>query len=182
MAHKKSLEALDRTLQDLRSNYKPFGGAMILLAGDFRQTLPVIPRSTPADEQLFEVLQFVETCQDVAQNYRNHDWLSKRAILAAKNKDANELNFKIQEQITGEMKIYKSVDSATNQDDVINYQPEFLTAEFTRIATSQSTIKGWIGSYNVEKYQPTTSLQRHTVSDKKIIEQRDRSNYTQRKV
>ncbi|CAI6352513.1 unnamed protein product [Macrosiphum euphorbiae] len=51
MAHKKLLEALDRTLRDLRG--KPellFGGALILLSGDFRQTLPVIPRSTPADE------------------------------------------------------------------------------------------------------------------------------------
>lgn len=38
MAHKKSLEALDRTLQDLRGNQQPFGGAIILLAGDFRQT------------------------------------------------------------------------------------------------------------------------------------------------
>lgn len=50
MAHKKALEALDRMLQDLRGNTQPFGGALILLAGDFRQTLPVIPRSTPADE------------------------------------------------------------------------------------------------------------------------------------
>ncbi|XP_059169815.1 uncharacterized protein LOC131951424 [Physella acuta] len=50
MAHKKALEALDRTLQDLRDNGQPFGGALILLSGDFRQTLPVIPRSTPADE------------------------------------------------------------------------------------------------------------------------------------
>ena len=49
MAHKKSLEALDRTLQDLRANANPFGRALILLAGDFRQTLPVIPKSTPAD-------------------------------------------------------------------------------------------------------------------------------------
>lgn len=50
MAHKKSLEALNRTLQDLRHNGNLFGGAIILLAGDFRQTLPVIPRSTAADE------------------------------------------------------------------------------------------------------------------------------------
>lgn len=50
MAHKKSVEALDRTLKDLRNNQEIFGGALILLSGDFRQTLPVIPRSTPADE------------------------------------------------------------------------------------------------------------------------------------
>ncbi|XP_050339716.1 uncharacterized protein LOC126766058 [Bactrocera neohumeralis] len=50
MTHKKSLEALDRTLKDIRGNAGIFGGALILLSGDFRQTLPVIPRSTPADE------------------------------------------------------------------------------------------------------------------------------------
>ena len=50
MAHKKSLEALDRTVKDLRNNQNRFGGAMILLPGDFRKTLPVIPRSTPVDE------------------------------------------------------------------------------------------------------------------------------------
>lgn len=50
MAHKKALEALDRTLKDLRVNEQPFGRALIVLSGDFRQTLPVIPRSTPADE------------------------------------------------------------------------------------------------------------------------------------
>ncbi|UYV68939.1 hypothetical protein LAZ67_6001728 [Cordylochernes scorpioides] len=50
MAHKHSLEALDRTLRDLKGNNKLMGGILLLLAGDFRQTLPVIPRSTPADE------------------------------------------------------------------------------------------------------------------------------------
>ncbi|XP_050679666.1 ATP-dependent DNA helicase PIF7-like [Leptidea sinapis] len=50
MAHRKSLEALDRTLQDLRKNTKLMGDALLLLSGDFRQTLPVIPKSTPADE------------------------------------------------------------------------------------------------------------------------------------
>jgi PIF1 helicase. len=50
MVHKKSLEALDRTMKDLRNNQNRFGETMILLAGDFRQTLPEIPRSTPVDE------------------------------------------------------------------------------------------------------------------------------------
>ena len=35
---------------DLRNNQNRFGGAMNLLAGDFRHTLPAIPRSTPVDE------------------------------------------------------------------------------------------------------------------------------------
>jgi len=50
MGHKKSLEALDRTIKNLRDNQNRFGGGMILLAGYFHHTLPVIPRSTPVDE------------------------------------------------------------------------------------------------------------------------------------
>ena len=50
MAHNQSLEALAWSLQDLRENFKTFGSTLILFAGDFGQTLPVIPRSTPADE------------------------------------------------------------------------------------------------------------------------------------
>jgi len=50
MAHKKSLEALDATLQDLRNTKSIMGGIIVLLAGDFRQTLPVIRRATRADE------------------------------------------------------------------------------------------------------------------------------------
>jgi hypothetical protein len=47
IAHKQSLEALDRTLKDIWNTQNQFGGAMI---SDFRQTLPVIPRSTQVDE------------------------------------------------------------------------------------------------------------------------------------
>lgn len=157
MAHKKSLEALDRTMKDLRGNQQLFGGALILLAGDFRQTLPVIPKSTPADElnaclksshlwRFVKRLQLKINFRVVLQNdpsavefssqllkigngeirvdglglitlpmnfctikesqdaliqsvfpnkerqYKNHEWLSERAILAPKNKDVNELN------------------------------------------------------------------------------------------
>ncbi|XP_046803760.1 uncharacterized protein LOC124419194 [Lucilia cuprina] len=192
--HKKSLEALDKTLQDLRNNQSRFGGAMILLAGDFRQTLPVIPRSTPDDElnaslkssvlwkhvkklkltvnmrvelqndqsgeafskQLLDIgngkipvdistgciqfppgfCQFTESKSElirkvfpnIAQNYKNHDWLSERAILAAKNIDVDELNFKIQSEIAVELMTYKSVDSVTSKNDVVNYPTEFLNS------------------------------------------------------
>jgi len=52
MAHKRKLDALDRTLKDLdlRNNQDPFKGTMILLDSDFRQTLPIIPRVIPANE------------------------------------------------------------------------------------------------------------------------------------
>ena len=42
MTYKVAFEALDRTLQDLRSNDQPMGGICNLLCGDFRQILPVI--------------------------------------------------------------------------------------------------------------------------------------------
>lgn len=50
MAHKKGIDALDRTLQDIRNCNRLMGGVTVLLAGDFRQTLPVISRGTRADE------------------------------------------------------------------------------------------------------------------------------------
>ncbi|KAK9053646.1 hypothetical protein SSX86_024720 [Deinandra increscens subsp. villosa] len=47
MSNRKCFECLDRTLKDLLDNPKtPFGGKSILLGGDFRQTLPIIPKST----------------------------------------------------------------------------------------------------------------------------------------
>ncbi|KAF2892009.1 hypothetical protein ILUMI_14164, partial [Ignelater luminosus] len=183
MAHKRALEALDRTLRDLRSNQIIFGGAMILLAGDFRQTLPVIPRSTPADEinaclktsnlwryvknlklttNMRVALQndisagvFSKTLLDIGlisfptnfchfttskeeliskvfpnidTNYKNHARLSERAILAATNKDVNDLNIKIQSQITGQIHSFKSIDSIIDPNEVVNYPTEFLNS------------------------------------------------------
>lgn len=194
MAHKRSLEALDRTLKDLRDNKNIFGGAIILLSGDFRQTLPVIPRSTVADElnaclkssnlwrhvktlrlttnmrvflqqdrnadvfskQLLDIgngkiavdistgfitlptdfCQLTESKEEligrvfpnVAQNFKNHNWLSERAILAAKNKDVDDLNASIQNFIPGQLFSFKSVDTVINQDEVVNYPTEFLNS------------------------------------------------------
>ncbi|RVE53281.1 hypothetical protein evm_002114 [Chilo suppressalis] len=50
MAHRKAVEAVDRTLRDIRQNDRPMGGITVLFCGDFRQTLTVIPRGTRAAE------------------------------------------------------------------------------------------------------------------------------------
>ena len=42
------LRAIDLMLRDITGSNVPFGGKLLLFAGDFRQTLPVIPRANPA--------------------------------------------------------------------------------------------------------------------------------------
>ena len=49
MSHKFQMEALDRTLRDLTCSDIPFGGKVIVLSGDFRQCLPVIPHANRAE-------------------------------------------------------------------------------------------------------------------------------------
>ena len=50
MAHKAGIEALDRSLRDIRDCDRVFGGLTVLLIGDFQQILPVVKKGTPADE------------------------------------------------------------------------------------------------------------------------------------
>lgn len=63
MSHKKALEAVDRLFRDIRRDDSLMGGAVFVLAGDFRQTLPVIRRGTPADE--------ISACLKQSQLWRN---------------------------------------------------------------------------------------------------------------
>jgi len=49
MAHKKGPEALHKTLQNLNNNEYIMGKVVVILAGDFQQTLPLIIHGTPAD-------------------------------------------------------------------------------------------------------------------------------------
>ena len=50
MAHRSAVEAVDKTLKDFKNTDRLMGGITFVFAGDFRQTLPVIPKGTKADE------------------------------------------------------------------------------------------------------------------------------------
>ena len=49
MLDKFQLEAMNRTLQDICSNERAFGGKIVILAGDFRQCLPVVQGGSRKD-------------------------------------------------------------------------------------------------------------------------------------
>ena len=48
MQHRFCFEAVDRMLQDIRSDNRLFGGLPIVMGGDFAQILPVVRRGTRA--------------------------------------------------------------------------------------------------------------------------------------
>ena len=48
MTPKEALDAADRCLQDICDTDEPFGSKVLVMAGDFRHALPVVPR---ADEE-----------------------------------------------------------------------------------------------------------------------------------
>ena len=49
-SHRFTLDLADRFLRDICGNDKPFGGKTVIAGGDWRQTLPVVPRGTNAQQ------------------------------------------------------------------------------------------------------------------------------------
>ena len=52
-----ALDCVDRLLRDLLGNNIPFGGKIIVMGGDFRQILPVVPRGGEAEVVSRTILQ-----------------------------------------------------------------------------------------------------------------------------
>ena len=65
---------------------------------------------------------------NILTNYKNHKWLSERAILAAKNKDIHEINIIILAKIRDQVVIYKSIDTGLKSNEAVNYPSEFLNS------------------------------------------------------
>jgi hypothetical protein len=56
MADKDLLESVDFTFRELRNDDRPFGGVCVLLGGDFRQCLPVVPGATREEQVAHSIL------------------------------------------------------------------------------------------------------------------------------
>ncbi|XP_028754314.1 uncharacterized protein LOC114713804, partial [Neltuma alba] len=97
MVQRYCIEAFDRTLKDIMHSNLPFGGKCIVMGGDFRQILPVIPKGqskdgvtnieipkqlllTNYDNALHAIVH--STYPDLLHNLASHDYFNDRAILA----------------------------------------------------------------------------------------------------
>jgi hypothetical protein len=49
MLHRYAIESIDRSLKDIMKCDDSFGGKVVVMGGDFRQILPVVPKGTAAD-------------------------------------------------------------------------------------------------------------------------------------
>ncbi|GBM13182.1 hypothetical protein AVEN_64383-1 [Araneus ventricosus] len=97
MLTKDGLRCIDSLLRDLMNNDKPFGGKVIIIGGDFRQTLPVVPRGLPCDyieipQQMAVEENLIESIYSENLNNMEVEQLAKRVILAPINKKTLEMN------------------------------------------------------------------------------------------
>jgi ATP-dependent DNA helicase PIF1 len=65
---------------------------------------------------------------DTLNNHLYHNWLSNRAILAAKNIDVDENNYQIQTLLPGDLMTFKSNDTIVDENQIVNFPIEYLNS------------------------------------------------------
>ncbi|XP_016173825.1 uncharacterized protein LOC107616376 [Arachis ipaensis] len=135
MANKLAFEALDRTLRDImisvsdRNKDLPFGGKVVVLGGDFRQVLPVIPKGrcgTVVNDKLFVDIHSDLIIPVLENPVEDID----RAILAPTIDNVEEINNYIVDLLPGEEKNYLSADSICGSDVYSDVDVDWINVEF----------------------------------------------------
>ncbi|GBO09072.1 hypothetical protein AVEN_62584-1 [Araneus ventricosus] len=65
---------------------------------------------------------------DISNKYKNHPWLSERAILAPEKENVNKINESIFKKLPGNSVTYKFVDAEMDKEQAVFYQTEFLNS------------------------------------------------------
>jgi len=148
MSPKDAFEALDRTMRDLRGVDLPIGGVTLVISGDFRQTLPVVPRGTPADEMKASIKSsylwtFVQTIHLTTNMrvklYGDFDAGNfAQLLLKLGNGEIPNTNDVISipddcgtivsSMVPGEQHSHKSIDTTLDTEQAVHYPTEFLNS------------------------------------------------------
>ncbi|CAN1729161.1 ATP-dependent DNA helicase PIF1 [Linum perenne] len=138
-------------------NYLPFGGKVVLLGGDFRQTLPVVPNGSREDNinatlprsylwnfctllhlqinmriLIFNGMTFPEWVLAIGNGTLHTKYIKSRAIVSPTNVVISEINNLLLAQIPAPTRIYYSADSLPTKANIsaleLEYPVEFLNS------------------------------------------------------
>ncbi|KAH0685774.1 hypothetical protein KY285_016331 [Solanum tuberosum] len=150
MAKRHTIETVYRSFRDIMDKDAPFGGKIMVFGGDFRQVLPVVPKSTRAEtvdaslvrSYLWPLMDKIQlstnmratkdtTFNELLLRIGNGEEITIKNLIALpqqmivqQSRDDN-LNELMNGKFRGETKIYISFDAA--EDDTNNYyQEEYL--------------------------------------------------------
>lgn len=65
---------------------------------------------------------------DLARNGKSPEWLAERAIVSPLNDNVNRINNWLMDEFPGELKTYKSIDTAITDEDAVQYPVELLNS------------------------------------------------------
>ncbi|RLU21806.1 hypothetical protein DMN91_006182 [Ooceraea biroi] len=155
MAPCHALNTVDKLLKDIMGNQRPFGDKVVLLGGDFRQCLLVVPHdplfshwliqlgngeltnSFGLDRDVIEIPSNLLASDSIVTDIFGDkltpstvSTFSNRAILRPRNEDANAINKQVFPILEGEAHCYLSTDSVDCDDEQErnNYPVEFLNS------------------------------------------------------
>ncbi|XP_047249992.1 uncharacterized protein LOC124885788 [Capsicum annuum] len=76
MASRRTIKTVDRSFRDILDINEPFGVKIMVFGGDFRQVLPVIPKSTRAEIGESRTFLSFDSTEDDTNNYYQEDYLN----------------------------------------------------------------------------------------------------------
>ncbi|XP_008184419.1 uncharacterized protein LOC103309803 [Acyrthosiphon pisum] len=86
---------------------------------------------------------------------KDFHWLCSRAIVSPRNDTVNEINNMILQKVSGQIKIYRSIDTVTNIEDAVHYPQEFLNSlNPSGLPTHELTLKIGILIMLLRKLRP----------------------------
>ncbi|XP_028792175.1 ATP-dependent DNA helicase PIF1-like [Neltuma alba] len=144
------IEAFDRTLKDIMHCSAPFGGKCIVMGGDFRQILPVIPKGNghlgEANDGIAEIdiplkllissytnpIQAIvaSTYPNLLENLHKNEYFNDRAILAPTIEHVYQVNDYMCSLLPGETFEFLSCDTVCRSDEDIDSFNNLYTTEF----------------------------------------------------
>ncbi|XP_057511502.1 uncharacterized protein LOC130793701 isoform X2 [Actinidia eriantha] len=185
MQHRYCVEAVDRTLKDIRDNINPFGGITVVLGGDFRQVLPVIPKGVR--EQI--------VAASLRRSILWHDIhvLTLDVNMRLNNTDVENINFanflmEIGSNPREIVKLPSTIHSCRNLNQLLSrvypqldvpgtVSPTFLTERTILCARNEHVTAINIATLNIFPGEPTTYLAADKMSEDDEVDRNITNRY-----